>query len=493
MIDLENLQKELLLKNQNLKAQKEITLKKYKIIKLDNNILLSINDELIEYFKSIIGDLTLLEEEQKEIQFIFQFYEMIKSFNIDLTTLYYEDKNIIRFKENIKILINKISNLREFVCSNVDLEINNNNLLLNNISKLTNIYNDEETDLELVFDLLNELPLDNIKKINIYKLFFKKQIEQLKEKNKPKDIEFKITEDDKKLKLGVEILLKNLKKLKGKIQSVDYQQNIEDSIKFSELNNRVLELNNNINNYFNDKTTIWNAQEFSKDELEDEFNKQYQIFLQRLEQYTIIYNELFNKYGLVFDISLDEESGEINDEYPPIIYWFGNNNMVSEDNYEEIERIISDFDNYPEDNFYKDKLKPALELLKTQPHFVDLKQMGIENTKIETIRGVSNAIPFRELKLRPGKGGTARIYYDTIKTQLGKKFIVVYMITNKHDTYDKLNYQQVERYLKGPIFSKLSILLDNPEIIEEFRKVEQTLLDKIDKKISKEQKVGGSK
>ena len=111
----------------------------------------------------------------------------------------------------------------------------------------------------------------------------------------------------------------------------------------------------------------------------------------------------------------------------------------------------------------------------------------------KTVIGISNAVPFRELKLRPGKGGTARVYYDTIKTNSGKKYIVIYMITNKHDNYDKLNYQQVERYLKSKMFSKLPTLLDDSTVIEKFKDVEQVFLEKINEKIAKEVKVGGSK
>ena len=492
MNDLERLKEELLLKNQKLLEQKEESLKKYKEINLSNNILLNINLNFIEYLKSIVNDLNLNDNEQDDVNFTFQFYDTIYSLNIDLNGLYFEDKNIIRFKNTISLIINKINELRTFVSSNIDLEMNKNNLILDNISEIIEIYNSNEINLELIFDLINELPFEDIKKENIFKEIYNKQLELLKELNKSKGFKFNITEEDEKLKLGCEKLLNNLKKLKGKIQS--NKDNISDIVSINNLNNRVLELNNKIINYFNDKNTLWEENEFNKEELEEEFNNLYQGLTEELSECTKIFNQIYDRYRIINNVELlDLDEIETLEEYPPIIYWFGNNDLVSDNNYQEIDKILSEFDNYPEDNFYKDKLKPALELLKKHPHFVELKQNGIENNKIETVIGISNAVPFRELKLRPGKGGTARVYYDTIKSNLGKKYIVIYMITNKHDTYDKLNYQQVERYLKSKMFSKLPTLLDDSSVIEKFKDVEKVFLEKIDEKIEKEVKVGGSK
>ena len=492
MNDLERLKEDLLLKNKNLLEQKDKSLKKYKNITLNDNILLNINLEFIGYLKSIVNDLTLNDNEIDDVNFTFQFYDTISSLNIDLNNLFHEDKNIIRFKDTIKLLIKKINELRTFVSSNIDLEINNNNKIINNISKIIDIYNSTEINLELVFDLINELPLEDNKKENIFKEIYNKQLEILRNLNKSNVIKFEIIEEDEKLKLGCEKLLNNLKKIKGKIQS--NKENIADIVLINNLYNRVFELNEKVINYFNDKNTSWEENEFNKEELEEEFNNLYQGLTEELSECTNNFNKIYDRYKKMNNIeTLELDEIETFEEYPPIIYWFGNNELISDDNYQEIDKIFEEFDNYPEDNFYKGKLKPALELLKKHPHFVELKQNGIENNKIETVVGISNAVPFRELKLRPGKGGTARVYYDTIKTNLGKKYIVIYMITNKHDNYDKLNYQQVERYLKSKRFSQLPTLLDDPSVIEKFREIEQVFLEKINEKVSKEVKVGGSK
>ena len=73
MNDLERLKEELMLKNQKLLEQKNECLKKYKDINLNDNILLNINKDFIEYIKSIVNDLTLKENEIDDVNFSFQF------------------------------------------------------------------------------------------------------------------------------------------------------------------------------------------------------------------------------------------------------------------------------------------------------------------------------------------------------------------------------------------------------------------------------------
>ena len=158
---------------------------------------------------------------------------------------------------------------------------------------------------------------------------------------------------------------------------------------------------------------------------------------------------------------------------------------------------MQEFDAYPEDTFYSNDLLPALNLLKKQASFVKFKEQGLFINTIDEIRGVRNAIPFKEIKLRNGNGGgTARIYYNTFKTNQGKNYVIIYLINNKTDAYDKESYQVIEGYLKSKIYQhKLGIALDDPEIIQKFQELEKYVFQQVEQRVAKEQSLnhGGNK
>ena len=532
MNDLDLLKKFFEDEKERLEAQKKELIDTFVKIDLEKDILSQIKEELINYFKGILENLNLSFEELESIERVFRYYDMVKRLEIDLNQLFIEDKKVKKLKETIQLLYEKALEWKDRTCANIDLELDNHNKNLIRINKLKELFEFEDINLEEVYVLISSLPISDPDKQNLYKKFYVKQIENLKKQeqcieqdatqlldeiiNQTEDIpeiekkieeegiKLEITEKDRKLEKDIEILISNVKKLDNKFPTDIYKEATNENlilqkerIRLNELLTNVSNLGTNLETYFRDKDTIWDSA-YDKEEVESELDNIYLGLLERYLSYNQIYQEIYEVYRKRVEKNIMEHSEEDNDEivgYPPILFWFGNNEIVNEDNYEEVDKFLNEFDSYPEENFYKDDLLPVLNLLKKQSSFVDFKKNGFAVNTIKEVNGVRNAIPFREIKMRQGSGGTARIYYNTIKSDTGRVFIIIYMVSNKHEDYDTEAYQRVEGYLKTKLHQKhLSTLLDKDEIIiEQFQKLEDYVFQKVKEKVRKQQNVGGMK
>ena len=532
MNDLELLKKSFEEEKERLETQKQELIDTFVKLDLEKDILSQIKEELISYFKKILVNLNLSFEELESIDRVFLYYDTVKRFEIDLNQLFIEDKKVKELKETIQLLYKKSLERKDSICATLDLELDDHNNNLIRIKKLKELFEFEDMNLEEVYVLISSLPISSPDKKNLYKKFYVKQIENLKkqeqrieqdatklldeiinqtedipeieEKIEEEGIKLEITEKDRKLEEDIEILISNVKKLDNKFPTDIYKEATDENlilqkvrIKLNELLTNVSTLGTNLETYFSDKDTIWDSA-YEKEEVERELDNIYLGILEQYQSYNQIYQEIYEVYRKRVEkntIELSEKEDDEIEGYPPILFWFGNNEIVNEDNYEEVDKFLNEFDSYPEENFYKDDLLPVLNLLKKQSSFVDFKKNGFFVNTIGEVNGVRNAIPFREIKMRQGSGGTARIYYNTIKSDNGKVFIIVYMASNKHEDYDTEAYQRVEGYLKTKLHQKhLSTLLEKDEtIIDQFQKLEDYVFQKVKEKVRKQQKVGGMK
>ncbi len=532
MNDLDLLKKFFEEEEEKLKTQHQELIDNFVNLDLENNILSQINEELIDYFKEILNDLNLSLDEQESIKKAFTYYENIRRLKIDLNQLFIEDKKVKEFKEKIRLLYKKNLERKDRMISNITLELDECHKNLIRINKLKELLEADDINLEEVYDLISLIPINNLNKQKLYKDFYVKQIKnyqqpaksieqdvtqlldeivnqtedipEIEERIEEEGIKLEITEKDRKLENDIAILINNVKKLDNKFPTDIYKDATDENLflqkermRLNELLENVSLLENKLETYFRDKDTIWDSA-YEKEEVESELDNIYLGILEQYQYYNKIYQEIYESYRKRIEKNtrenLENESDEIT-EYPPILFWFGNNEIVNEDNYEEVDKSLNEFDSYPEENFYKDDLLPVLNLLKKQSSFVEFKNNGFAVNTIKEVNGVKNAIPFREIKMRQGSGGTARIYYNTIKSDTGKVFIIVYMISNKHEDYDTEAYQRVEGYLKAKVYQKnLSTLLDTDEnIIEQFQQLEDYVFQKVKEKVMKQQNVGGAK
>ena len=488
---LNELKNNLINDNKRLLKEKNDYLSNFQTIDLYDNILKQIDIALINYYKENINNYGLTKEEILSIQSSLAFFIKTNDLGIDLSCLLVEDQNIINLKKNIILLVNKSLEYKNTIVSNIDLFILNNSNDLNTISKIESLMESNLIDLDTIYDLINTLEISNKLKVKIYKEIYIKYIDKLKEHTK-KDtgIRISITEEDKKLEKAIEDLKTNLKELETKINDFVYGNSEEINERVSRLKinittiiKKVQALEEKMLTYVNDKGIDW-EEDIPKEEIELEFQEIFNSILQQYNEYFQFYADLLRALE-VLNLEID---GEKLDNYPPIIFWFGNNQMINDDNYKEVEEILAEFDAYPENNFYSGDFLPVLEMLKRQLSFIYFKEKGFSVNTINEVRGIGNALPFREIKMRNGRGGgTARIYYDTIKSEQGRLYIIVYVIKNKTESYDKEGYQKVEGYLKSKIYQKhISKLLDDPGVIEQFRQLEKYILRQVYERVGNE-------
>ena len=510
---LEELKDKLLQSNKSLEKKKENILNKFVDIDV-NNVLNQINDGIISYFRNMLNELSLNENELFRVEKMFQYYDIIKSFEIDINNLFYEDKNIKEFKETVLFLCQTINDYKNNICSNIDIEINRNNIIITTILKIKELINDQDIDLDNIYDLINSLPINNEEKEKIYKEIYLKQLdnykknnilieelsieeeiaeqardlEEIEEKIEEQGIRFEITEEDRELQINIELLCDNLRKLKKKMQSIEItsteenDEYVSDKIKINEVIEESQKIKEEMITYLRDKDEVWNEEEFSEEEVNSEFASIYKHLIEQYKEYNQIYLELYNKYTLRTDnLIIEDESIEQEEKDYPIIFWMGNNRIIGPTNYKKIDDALKELDNYHEANFYGKTFLPALKSLKSSSSSV--KPEGL-NTKPITQRV---DIPFWEVRLHPGSGGTTRIYYNYVKSILGKEYKVVYLIVKKKEDYDKESYDIIQGYLKGKAYSKLPELLDDEEVIKKFKVLEDFVFEKIEKRKEKEE------
>lgn len=509
---LDELKNNLLQSNKNLEIQKETFLKKFIDIDI-NNVLSQINDNTINFFRNILDELSLTEEELSKMNKAFQYYDIIKGFEIDINSLFFEDKNIKEFKDTIFFICQSISDYKNNICSNIDLEINRNNIIITTIIKIKELINDD-IDLDNIYDLINSLPISNDDKEKIYKEIYLKQISNLKKNSilieepsiieeiieetndfeeveeniEEEGIRVEITEEDKELRNNVELLCDNLRKLKNKMQSIeitteaDNNAYVTDKVKLNDIMDKSNKLKDEMYRYLSDKDIVWNEEEFNEEELNAEFTSVYNELIRKHNEYNQQYLELYAKYNTTQETIITDTESIVTtpeEEYPPIIFWMGNTRLIGPNNLKRVDEALEEIDNYPESNFYGKSFLPALKAIKKSSS--SEKPEGIETDHI-----TDYDIPFWEVKLHPGKGGTTRIYYDYIKSQTGKEYKVIYAIVKKKVTYDKDGYEKVQKYLKEKVFLRLPELLDDEEIISKFQTLEDNVFEKINKRIEKE-------
>lgn len=517
--------------NLNLKKQKEDFLNTFLEINVNDNIINFLNEDLINYFMNNINNYNLSKEELTSINKSINYFRSIRNLGIDLNNLYIKDKQLLSLKRNIELLYKKSLEYRDLICFNIDSQINSNNDLLNVIFKLKELIINDEIDIIEIQGLISMLPLKEKQKYDLLGEIYNQYIINLKSKEqdierdatellgkirvetKPSDeierkieeegIKLEITDEDRELQDLIQSLLFNIKKLDDKFPTDIYNYSndlnvqkenellVKDRTKLSTLLDKVEELSKKYEEYLNDKDIIW-ENDVSKDELELEVKAIYQGILDEYIKYKNIYKRILKNYkrrmkGTFSETEIDDESNQL-EQYPPIIFWFGNNQIVNEDNYEKVDEFLKEFDSYPEDAFYSSDFLPALNLLKQQSSFIKFKEQGIYINTVDEVEGVRNAIPFKEVKMRNGRGGgTARIYYDTFKTSQGKIYTIIYLVHNKTDAYDKEAYQLIESYLKSKTYQeKLKTALDDQKIIDKLKQVEEYVYKKVMQRVDRE-------
>ena len=350
------------------------------------------------------------------------------------------------------------------------------------IEKIIDLLKEDEINFDRIYKLVELLPLEQSRKLMICREIYTqvtkekevKKIEEPKETKEPEstasDSILTLADRDKELVK----LIGRLKKvntellgiLKGNKELIANQEELVNISK--EIDPLIQELNFYLHSLGNND----------------------QPFLDYCyEELLKIYTEINTKYNAIYQVYLRNkqqikvESKVENNDNNPIIFIMCNEDIMN--SFKEIDEVFEDFDNYPEDNFYQKDLLPALELLRSQSSFVDIKNAGFDHNVITHAKAAS----YKEIKMRSGSGGTARIYYDYVKSKSGRISPVVFYVCNKTESFDLTSYTIIERFLASNFYKKvLPEYLDSEDYIDQCRILEEYVFSKTKERIEKKGK-----
>ena len=489
----------------NLQNKRRKFLDSFRELNLESNLLDQINDDLINYFKELLPNLDMMEDEIVIIKKMFRYYETIKSLDIDLSNLYLEDKNLLNFKEGIKKIYQKSIEYKNLVVSNLDLEITREEDSLNKLNNLKELLTKDTIDLDEVHDLIDSLSIESSVKFKIYKEFYLKEINNLRkqEANEEENIDeilsdiltktkdnqeveekieeegtrFEITDEDKVLQINIQRLYDNILKLKDKLPIDSDISNmvgdektaiIEDKIAYANLLRSIESIIEELQKYLVDKDTVWGL-DYSESEVEEYLRDLYQDLLNKYSEYSNSYQELYKKYGrVIVESDNDFEVLEEVSELPPIIFFVDGIDRFMQSN-DDV--IPSDLEEVLRKNYkYINKIKESLETLK-QRDFTRLKIDKIDAQKPE----------FHEIKVTSNtKNDLAiRIYYDFYRDSQNNSYPVVFSIIAKDDFKPTREYNHISNVISSRYFKEFMKDLPDETKLEKIKKLEQLVYEKI--------------
>ena len=509
MIELEQLKENILIDNNNLQEKKDNYLSTFISLNLNSNLLSQVNESLIEYFKNNLNNLNLSSEEILSINKSFNYFAIINSLGIDLNNLYLEDKNLILFRENIKLLYLKLLEYKDLVIFNIESKINSNNSILEIIKQIESITNSDNIDLDKIHELIILLPIkEKVKKL-IYKEIYNRYIKKLKkteesieqeasdvleriiletdrapeieEKIEKKGIKLEITEEDRKLQELIRILLYQVEKLNSKFPTEMEMKNIsqeeqqlitEDKIKNSKVCNDIKSLWEEFENYLQNKDSYWEVSDYNKEEVEEYLKELYDELLSKYNSYNSIYQELYAKYGNTYR-NINNDVGEFGNAADnirtPIIFFVDGIDRFMEESSANIPASL--LDALEKSKNFITKIKDSL---------VYLKQREFTKLNVDLINGLKNG--FREIKVvnRTKNDLAIRIYYEFFTDSNENSYPVVFMIYAKPDSKPMKTYKHISGVIGSKYFKDFMQSLPEQSKLEKVLDLEKKVYEKIE-------------